>query len=97
MTETDSPRLTGDEKRRFISYFLLAIMKLETPKNKNKDHWATESLIYLNKRLTEETAEFREALMKSKSKSDRIDELKDIINIALMLWDNLENNSVEND
>jgi hypothetical protein len=96
MTITDSPRITGNEKRRFISYFLKSVKKLESPKNKNKDHWSTQSLVYLSKRLREEENEFREAFMRGHCKSDMIDELKDIINFALMLWDNLENNSAEN-
>ena len=86
-----SKRITDEEIFRFSLYCSLSVAKLETPKNRNKDHWSTESLVYLNRRLEEEKTEFREAFMSGKSKADMIDELKDIINISLMIWDNLEN------
>jgi NTP pyrophosphatase (non-canonical NTP hydrolase) len=84
-------RIADEETLRFTYYFIFALEKLESPKNKNKEHWFDQSLVYLNRRLEEEKTEFREAFMEGKSKEDMIDELKDIINLSLMIWDKLEN------
>lgn len=91
-----SKRITFDEILRFAHYHAHAIDKLESPKNKNKEHWLDQSIVHLNRRLEEEKTEFREAFMEGKSKDDMIDELKDIINLSLMIWDKLENNISEN-
>jgi hypothetical protein len=53
--------------------------------------FCTIKYITSNKRLREEENEFREAFMTGQSKDDMIDELKDIINLSLMLWDKVEN------
>ncbi|MDA3809632.1 MAG: hypothetical protein PF518_04800 [Spirochaetaceae bacterium] len=84
-------RITDEEIFRFSYYCSQAVAKLETPKNSGKEHWLNQSMVYLNKRLREEENEFREAFMTGQSKDDMIDELKDIINLSLMLWDKVEN------
>lgn len=91
-------RITESEKERFLRYIRLSLDKLESPKNRKKSHWLDCKLAYLEDRLTEEKAEYDEARTSNGEDSISVeeylaltDELKDIINLSLMIWDKLEN------
>ncbi len=62
--------------------------KLNTPKNRMKEHWSSNSIEELRDLEIAELWELNHAINHDPTKIKG--ELKDLINIALMIWDNLD-------
>ena len=85
-------RLSKNDIDRFSKYFCESISKLESEKNRKKPYWLDQDELDLYIKCLEENEELHEEfLMKDNICHDRvIDELKDRINTALILWDKIE-------
>jgi phosphoribosyl-ATP pyrophosphohydrolase len=83
------PRITHEERDRLMTFSYRAIDKLNTPKNQAKGHWSASGIDYLFSRLLEESQELKGAI-KTGRPDAIINECKDVINFALMIWDNTE-------
>ena len=89
-------RLTKSNIVKFHGILDDCINKLNTEKNRNKPHWSEHSIKELRDMLLVESYELNHIVNKYKEhpldealRKDIKEELKDIINISLMLWDNL--------
>lgn len=85
------PRITEDERKRFHALLDQSIDKMNRPKNANKSHWWQLNTEYLFKMLAIEVAELDCAIVFSKQ--DGIaEECMDVINFAMMIFDNERGN-----
>jgi hypothetical protein len=85
-------RVKLSDYRRFKKYFKKSVQKLESPKNRLKKHWLDEDFNSLIKKCKEEDAELYMIANECWINYNMtIDELKDRINTALLLWDYLNN------
>jgi hypothetical protein len=85
------PRITDDERTRLHSLLDECIDKLNTPKNAVKQHWSTQSLNNLFDHLKKEVSELEIEIFCETAGSIK-DECKDVVNIALMIFDNVRGN-----
>ena len=83
-------RLTDKERIKLSEYVYECLDKLETPKNAMKPHWKTESNIVHMAEIMVEVHELQSAMIRKDEKKIK-SELKDIINTALFMYDNLNN------
>ena len=80
-------RLKLEERERFHNYLDLCLDKLESEKNKGKPHWRKFDKHLLCDLLKIEMQEL-EFSIKWSCTDDIEDELKDVINLAMFLYDN---------
>lgn len=78
-------RIKNHERLRLVSYASEAIDKLESNKNKGKDHWLRDSYEYMLQRLKEEVSELNDA----ETIEEKISEINDILNFSMFLKDKL--------
>lgn len=83
-------RVTPKERLEFHMLVDIAIAKLENPKNKDKGHWSTKSILVLQKMLMVEAFELDLAIAMNSGIEDECD---DIINFALFIKHNLYKNN----
>jgi len=84
-------RVTDKEKEEFHTLLKLSLSKLESPKNKDKEHWSELDLYKLRDMLLIEMQELNYAV----NHGDGLDansEIDDIINIACFFKHNLHKN-----
>ena len=81
------PRVTEEERKRFHEFVDLSIDKMNLPKNEKKAHWACLGNGELADLLVTEVFELRHAVFYP-FHGDVKDECKDVINFALMIFDN---------
>lgn len=84
------PRVTKEERERFHDILDTCIDKMNNHKNKNKIHWSELSDEILTRMISIEEKELELAVFTFSVDSDITNELKDIINESLMLFDNIE-------
>jgi NTP pyrophosphatase (non-canonical NTP hydrolase) len=84
-------RITDDERARFHALLDECIDKLNTPKNAAKQHWSTQFYDQLFEHLVKETIELHTEIL-FMDRHNIEDECKDVVNIALMIFDNVRGN-----
>jgi NTP pyrophosphatase (non-canonical NTP hydrolase) len=85
------PRITVEERIRFHARLDECIDKLNTDKNLAKPHWSIQFNEQLFDHLMREVIELHEGLVLG-DKSNIKEECKDVVNIALMIFDNTRGN-----
>lgn len=84
-------RITADERKRFHARLDECIDKLNMEKNLPKPHWSMQFNEQLFDHLVREVIELHEGMVLG-DKSNVKDECKDVVNIALMIFDNTRGN-----
>ena len=81
-------KVSPEERGRFQSFLTRAINKLDSEKNRKKDHWETASIAELDLMLDVEKKELSLAIFAGLDEAIR-QECYDIINLAMMILDNV--------